>query len=358
MAILLSRLLRVKPHRSVLVLLVAAVGCVLVGGGIFAASQHIPVTSGWYWALETATTVGYGDVVPHNGIGRLIASLVMVTTIPLLAAAFALLTGTALANGVRKVMQMSVRFPDGSYRLVLGMHPAIPVVLEELASSGDHVVLVADVDPATVPSHVHFHRGDPTTEGAIRAGRPEGAAHILIAGEDDGDVLITAVLVHQEAPAVPVTALVGSRRLQDALRDIGVTHVLSPVDLTGHTLAKGLEAPHAGALLTHLVRGEAHRLAEYVVEPDAPARSLSEVRRMGRGLVLGVVHHGSVSLGVGEDPEVCPGDVVLVVEPNGHLHNGGRRAGTNGTTDQRSADGSSRGTTQEADRGHAAEVRQ
>jgi len=322
MTILLSRLLRVAPHRSALVLLGAAVGCVLVGGAVFAVSQHIPVTSGWYWALETATTVGYGDVVPKDAAGRLIASVVMVTTIPLLAAAFALLTGSALANGVRKVMQMSVRFPEGSYRLVLGMHPAIPVVLEELAFAGDQVVLVADVEPASVPAHVHFHRGDPTTEDAIRAGRPEGAAHVLIAGEDDGDVLITAVLVHQEAPEVPVTALVGSRRLQDALRDIGVSHVLSPVDLTGHTVAKGLEAPHAGALLTHLVRGEDHRLAEYVIEPDAPPRALSELRSTQRGLVLGVVRGGSVSLGVGEDPEVGPGDVVLVVEPNGHRHPG------------------------------------
>jgi len=68
--------------------------------------------------------VGYGDVVPKDAAGRLIASGVMVTTTPLLAAAFALLTGSALANGVRKVMQMSVRSPEGSYRLVLDVHPA------------------------------------------------------------------------------------------------------------------------------------------------------------------------------------------------------------------------------------------
>ena len=68
--------------------------------------------------------MGYGDVVPKDAAGRLIASGVMVTTTPLLAAAFALLTGSALANGVRKVMQMSVRSPEGSYRLVLDVHPA------------------------------------------------------------------------------------------------------------------------------------------------------------------------------------------------------------------------------------------
>jgi voltage-gated potassium channel len=314
----LVRLLRVRPHRHALFFVAGVVGCVLVGGAVFAATQHLPISSGWYWALETATTVGYGDVTPHNASGRIVASLVMLTTIPMLAAAFALVTGSAVARGVRRIMQLGARFPEGSYRLVLGMHSAIPVVLEELAHVGDAVVLVADVDPSTVPAHVHLVRADPTSEEAIRSGRPEGAVHILIAAEDDGDVLVSAILVREEAPDVPVTALVSSRRLIRALRDIGVSQVLSPDDLVGHTVAKGLEAPHAGELLTHLVRGGEHRLVEHVVEQGAEPRRLSEVRKARQGLILGVVQRGAaVSLGVAEDPEVGPGDVLLVVEPNG-----------------------------------------
>jgi voltage-gated potassium channel len=310
-------LLRNRSHRHATLLVVAAVCCVLIGGAVFALTQHLPVTTGWYWAVTTATTVGYGDVTPKNPAGRVVAIAVMLTTIPLLAAAFAVLTGSAIANGVRRLMEMGSRFPEGSYRLVLGMHPAVPVVLEELANAGDAVVLVADVEPSTVPGHVHLIRGDPTSEEALRAARPAGAAHILIAAEDDGDVLVTAVLVHEEAPGVPVTALVSSGRLVRALKDLGVSQVLSPDDLTGHTVAKGLEAPHAADLLMHLVQGEQHRLVEYVIEDGAKTQPLSAVRAQRRGLILGVIHRGIVSLGVAEDPEVAPGDVLLVVEPNG-----------------------------------------
>jgi voltage-gated potassium channel len=315
--ILLARLLRTRPHRHALLMIAVAVGAVLAGGAVFAATQHRPVTTGWYWAIETATTVGYGDVTPDNASGRIVAVLVMLITIPLLAGAFALITGSAVASGVRRLLEVRAHFPEGTYRLVLGMHPAVPVVLEELAHAGDAVVLVADVDPSTVPGHVHLIRGDPTSEDALRAGRPEGAAHILIAAQDDGDVLVTAVLVHQEAPEVPVTALVSSRRLLLALKDLGVGQVLSPDDLTGHTVAKGLEAPHAGELLMHLVRGEEHRLVEQVIEAGAEPQPLSAVRMARRELILGVIHRGTVSLGVAEDPEVAPGDVLLVVEPNG-----------------------------------------
>jgi voltage-gated potassium channel len=318
MPFLLVRLFNLRPRLHALIMISAAAFLIIVGGVVFAATQHRPVTTGWYWAITTATTVGYGDVTPKNASGRLVASVVMLTTIPLLAGAFAVITGSAVANGVRRLLEMGARFPEGPYVLVLGMHPAVSVVLQELENAGDTAVLIADVDPSVVPHHVHFIRGDPTSEDVLARGRPESAARVLIATENDGDVLISAVLVHQEAPDVPITALVSSRRLMPALKDLGVVQVLSPDDLTGHAVAKGLEAPHAGELLMHLVRGEEHRLVELRVEAGEPPRRLSSVRADRRELVLGVVQGSLVSLGVTDDPEVGPGDFLLLIEPNGH----------------------------------------
>jgi voltage-gated potassium channel len=326
MPFLLVRLINLRPRLHALVLISAAIFFVIVGGLVFAATQHLPVTTGWYWAITTATTVGYGDVTPKNASGRFVASAVMLTTIPLLAGAFAVITGSALARGVRRILEMGARFPEGSYVLVLGMHPAVSVVLQELENAGDTAVLIADVDPSAVPHHVHFIRGDPTSEDVLARGRPEGAARVLIAAEDDGDVLVSAVLVHQEAPDVPITALVSSRRLIPALKDLGVAQVLSPDELTGHAVAKGLEAPHAGELLMHLVRGEEHRLVEHRVDAGEPSRPLSSVRAERHELVLGVVQGSSVSLGVNDDPEVRPGDFLLVLEPNGHHGRARRKA--------------------------------
>jgi len=324
--IILVRLLNLPPRRHAVLLVGAALLCIVGGGIAFASTQGVALTTGWYWAITTATTVGYGTVVPHDPTGRLVASIVMLTTIPLLAAAFAVITGSAVTRGVRRLLEMHAMFPEGTYVLVLGMHPAVPVVLDELEHDDDAVVLVADVEPSSVPRHVHLIKGDPSTEDVLARGRPEGASRVLIATEDDGDVLVIAVLVHQEAPMVPVTALVGSTRLIPALKDLGVVQVLSPDDLTGHTVAKGLEAPHAGELLMHLVRSEEHRLVEQRIGAAEPVRPLSEVRAAHRGLVLGVVKGSSVSLGVADDPEVGPGDLLLLVEPNGHRHRRGHEA--------------------------------
>jgi voltage-gated potassium channel len=171
MLAVLLRLVGARHSRHVMTLLGLAVACVVAGGALFAMTQHIAFTTGLYWAITTATTVGYGDVIPHNPAGRLVASAVMLTTIPLLASVFALVAGAAAAAGVRRVLALVREFPAGTYRVVIGMHPAVPAILEELVRAGDAVVLVADVDPATVPDRVHLIRRDPTQPGALRPAR-------------------------------------------------------------------------------------------------------------------------------------------------------------------------------------------
>jgi voltage-gated potassium channel len=313
--LLLVRVFGKNSRRHVGLLLTGAVIAVLAGGGAFAAvTPDTPFTTGVYWAIVTAATVGYGDVSPRNPAGRVVAVLVMLTAIPLLAAAFALVTGAAAVAGLRRILEMEHPFPVGSYQLVLGNHPAVPGVLDDLAEAGEDVVLVADVDQAKMPKHVHVVRGDPTRAEVVQAAKPEGAQQALITCDTDSDVLVTAVLVRRRAPGLPLTALVSSPSVREALLELGVQQVISADALLAHTLAKSLETPHAGDLVAHLVDSDEHDLVEVEAGRQAQGRPLSAIRNERDGLVLGLVHDGKVTLGIGSDPVVAAGDHLLVAE--------------------------------------------
>jgi voltage-gated potassium channel len=102
----------------------------------------------------------------------------------------------------------------------------------------------------------------------------------------------------------------------EALRDLGVEQAVSADELVAHTLAKSLEAPHAGDLILQLVDSEQHSL-QISAGPALAGRALSSVRTERSGLVLGLVHQGRVIMGIGEDPVIADGDHLLVAEP-GH----------------------------------------
>lgn len=304
----------VKRSQSVRLVLIGIV-CLLVGARAFSAAEHIGYGTALYWAVTTATTVGYGDVIPHNGAGQVIAVFVMLTTIPLFAAAFAVFAGAVASTHLRRLLGVEHAELKSGGVVIYGMHPAVPGIVADLLAAHRDVVVVTTADRSSLPDEVHVIVAAPTSEEAVRRARPERAAQVLVTGTNDADVLVTAVLVHEIAPGVPMLTVAASPSVCRALRDLGATAALSGDELLGHTLAKSLEAPHAGELLLRIMDSEGFELREVPVEPSAAGRPLSALRAELSGLVLGAVHAGKVVMGVADDPVLADGDRLLVLEP-------------------------------------------
>jgi voltage-gated potassium channel len=64
---------------------------------------------GLWWAVQTVTTVGYGDVTPHNDVGRVIAALVMLTGIGFLTVVTASITAVFVESARRRFYADSER---------------------------------------------------------------------------------------------------------------------------------------------------------------------------------------------------------------------------------------------------------
>ena len=78
----LSRVLREPPSVRVATgVIVSATAVVVAGSGVLIwaldHSEYPTIWVGMWWALQTVTTVGYGDVSPTKPAGRIIASFVM-----------------------------------------------------------------------------------------------------------------------------------------------------------------------------------------------------------------------------------------------------------------------------------------
>lgn len=95
----MSKLLREPPSvRVAASVIVAATALVVVGAGVLIRildhEEYGSIWVGMWWALQTVTTVGYGDVTPRHAIGRIIASFVMLEGIAFLAILTAAITST------------------------------------------------------------------------------------------------------------------------------------------------------------------------------------------------------------------------------------------------------------------------
>ena len=311
-----ARFVNTLSRRSVAALLGFALTMLVLGAAAFSLTQHMSFGAALYWAITTATTVGYGDIEPKNTVGRVIANVVMLTTIPAVGAVFAIWTSSAVITHIRRLFGMDRALPTQSFTIVYGADSTVGHALDELAATGDPVVLVATEKPADLDDAIFFIAGDPSDEKVIRTSHPENANRALIAAVSDADTLITAVALHTLAPQLEIFALTRSPHVGRALKELGVNHTLSADDLVGHTLAKSLETPQAGDLLLQIVDTDKYKLRESAVPADLASQSLSQIRAARPGmLVLGISRGDTVDLGLSDDPVLEAGDSLIVLEP-------------------------------------------
>lgn len=99
----MSKFLREPPSiRLAVGVIVTATTAVVVGGGVLMRvldhKEYGSIWVGMWWAIQTVTTVGYGDVTPTHPIGRIIASFVMLEGIAFLAIVTAAITSSFVAR--------------------------------------------------------------------------------------------------------------------------------------------------------------------------------------------------------------------------------------------------------------------
>jgi voltage-gated potassium channel len=103
----MSRFLREPPSVRVAasVIVTATAVVVVVGGVLMRFLDHDEYSNIWvgmWWALQTVTTVGYGDVTPKHTSGRIVATFVMLEGIAFLTIIIAAITSTFVARAAEE----------------------------------------------------------------------------------------------------------------------------------------------------------------------------------------------------------------------------------------------------------------
>ena len=84
-------------RKAMAVIVTATVVSVVLGGVLITvldAEEFPDIGTGMWWALQTVTTVGYGDVTPANTVGRLVGAVIMLEAIAFVAIVTAAITSS------------------------------------------------------------------------------------------------------------------------------------------------------------------------------------------------------------------------------------------------------------------------
>lgn len=102
---------RLTPARAVGTILTVATVLVLTGGLLARIVEPETFTSiglAYWWAITTVTTVGYGDIVPHDTAGRLVGAVLMLTGLSLIPTLSSVVVSLLIAKRTRATQEQQL----------------------------------------------------------------------------------------------------------------------------------------------------------------------------------------------------------------------------------------------------------
>jgi voltage-gated potassium channel len=246
---------------------------------------HVSFSDVIYFTMISATTTGYGDIVPVTERARMFDALIVT---PIRVFFLLLLAGTAYTFIIKrtwnrwlmKLIQKNLR----DHILIAGFGVSNDKALEELLKRGTPTRRVVVIDSnrealdRAAECGVAVLHGDAARDETLLSAHVDRAAALLVStGRDDSNILVV-LTARKLAPDVKISVTIRESDNEDIARQAGADTVINPVSFSGLLLASSLEGPHRADYIADLATSEGRvMLRERVVAEDEAGRSPTEV---------------------------------------------------------------------------------
>ena len=283
---------------------------------------HVSFLDVIYFTMISATTTGYGDIVPVTQNTRMFDALVVT---PVRIFFLLIFVGTAYLFVARrsweKFIMRRIQQSLNDHIVIAGYGTKNRRAVQELIDLGaDPVnIVVIDVSEERLARAQELGctvlKADATRDETLKAVHVERAQLVIIsAGRDDTSILI-CLTVRDLAPNVRISIAVNEEDNEAPARRAGADVVVNPLDFAGLLLATTHGGQHIADYLADLasMRGKV-RMIEREVRPEEIGKSLKDI--CSDGLGLRIIRDGT-AYGFWR-PQVAklqPGDIVMEIRP-------------------------------------------
>ena len=274
-----------------------------------------------YFTMISATTTGYGDIVPVTDRTRLFDALV-VTPIRILF--LLILAGSAYLFVARRSWERFImkRIQRGlsDHIVVVGYGTKNSRAVQELIDLGaePNAIVVIDREDERLELAKALGctvlKADATRDETLKAVHVARAKLVIIsAGRDDTSILVCLTARHL-APDVRISLAVNQQDNEIPARRAGADVVVNPLDFAGLLLATTHAGQHIADYLADLATmGGRVRLVERDVRDDEIGRSLKDLTE---GLGLRIIRDGTpYGFWRPQAQELMPGDIIMEIVP-------------------------------------------
>ena len=237
-------------------------------------AKIVTLSDAYWWSLVTLSTVGFGDVVPISGYGRLIASAYIIVAVVFIAVVVTNIQDALRQYAILRDLGMTGNSME-RHVIVCGWSRISKVCIPELLAAGRAVSVVCEDENQIkvvrqvgeeIGGNLFVTFGDMTKRGVLERVNIGHADSIIIATDEDTLNLIASLNIHSEHPELRVIVYVQQPELRKTFDASGVTYVASPFELGGRLVASAAFEPEVALLIDNVSSGiDGHDIQQFTV---------------------------------------------------------------------------------------------
>jgi len=327
---LLKKLVRAIKRNRILISILVFIVVTLINGALFyyaeaiiGGNHKLTFFDCIYWAIVTATTVGYGDIVPRTFWGHVITIETILVGIATFTVMVSLIAESFISRALRGMLGLGkVKKTDV---LVIGCGEICREAIEELRINRPDfkICWLVERRPKNPPEDIEYVVGDPTEPATLERAGARSAKYVLVCLSDDSKIIHTVLSIRKINRKARIAAIAWSKRAQELLKEAGVAIVV-PLRIIGRMLASAAFEPIVPIFLEQAttMRGVAD-LIEVDIDEKLSGKPLRELLRRlelesGKRYVPLMICHkdGKSILAPSWETIVTEGDRVLLLKIN------------------------------------------
>lgn len=273
-----------------------------------------PYFVSFFWVIGTLA-VGYAES-PMTTIGRLLDLFIILVGVTAVAVLISQITTRLVSANLGNMFGMSKTRKKIDY-ILCGWNPISEATFNELKGSGIEIVVI---DPVNRPElakakGLHFIMGDPTNPTILKRANAANAKNIVLAMEEDSDVLLAIHVIRDLNPWINIVAKINNHEHIKIAESAGADQVVSPPSIGGRLLSMVSEEP---AAVDWVIRATAGEKGLQLFEYDVTKESAFANKTVGHVRTQLKDKAKIISIDTAKGMEKLPGDE-LVIEPGNKI---------------------------------------
>jgi len=222
-----------------------------------------------YWAIVTASTVGYGDITPHTTLTKVITLILIILSTIAVSLFTAIVTSRLITKTIFKIKEWESVEELNNHLIICGYKPQFKILINEFLKSHNRFNIdgIVIINPTLTPEieilleemkYIKFIEGDFSEEEILLKAKVEKANKAIIIAENsednDSKVLATAILLKSLHKDIYLIVEIINPKFETYLEKIGCDEIILSEEYNKYILSKAITDPGISKVIGNLIK--------------------------------------------------------------------------------------------------------